>query len=368
MSTCKFDQTLMKNQLNKSKEQSPSGNHSNARLKITGVIALVFVSTLLFWALLSPRPPEGMAWIPPGEFFMGDDSDREKYADALPVHKVRLNGFFIDKTEVTNAQYEKFVEATGYKTVAERPLDPKEFPDVPPEKLIPGAGVFSPPEHEVVDCSECNQWWKYKEGVCWKNPEGKGSDYKGRENHPVVYVAWEDAEAYCKWAGKRLPTEAEWEYAARGGLERQPYSWGSESPFEGKPKANIWQGPFPNRNDKTDGYGGTAPVKSYPPNGFGLYDVSGNVWEWCADWYRPDAYSLLYRGLDSSALNIPLVNPKGPVSPIDPHGNQTKVRVQRGGSFLCSANYCVRYRVGLRMHGAEDTGLSHTGFRCVRDP
>lgn len=354
--------------MNKIKLPTDSRLFDNPRFKLVGIVSGIVGIGILFWVLLSPKLPEGMAWIPPGEFSMGDDSDREKYADALPVHKVRLQGFYIDKTEVTNAQYQKFVDATGYKTVAERPLDPKDFPDVPPEKLVPGAGVFSPPMQEVVDCSECNQWWKYKEGVCWKNPEGKDSNYLGKENHPVVYVAWEDATAYCKWAGKRLPTEAEWEYAARGGLERQPYAWGSESPFEGKPRANIWQGPFPNRDDKTDGYSGTAPVKSYAPNGYGLYDVSGNVWEWCSDWYRPDAYSLLYRGLDSEALKIPLLNPKGPASPIDPHGNEAKVRVQRGGSFLCSTNYCVRYRVGLRMHGAEDTGLSHTGFRCVLDP
>ncbi|MFZ9791353.1 MAG: formylglycine-generating enzyme family protein [Gemmataceae bacterium] len=342
-----------------------SGDKPNrSRLYMAGLACLIFIGAVSLLILI-PKSPEGMVWIPPGEFFMGDDSDPKKYPDALPIHKVRLKGFYIDVTEVTNAQFRKFVDATNYKTIAEQPLDPKDFPDVPLEKLKPGAGVFSPPKQEVVDCSECNQWWEYKEGVCWKHPEGPNSNLNGKENHPVVYIAWDDAVAYCKWAGKRLPTEAEWEYAARGGLERKAYAWGNDSPFEGKPRANIWQGPFPNRNDKTDGFLLTSPVRTFPPNGYGLYDVSGNVWEWCADWYRPDSYSMPDHLLGPG---IPAVNPKGPGTPIDPHGNQSKVRVQRGGSFLCSSNYCVRYRVGLRMHGAQDTGLSHTGFRCVKDP
>lgn len=337
---------------------------SKGRGILFAAIALGLIGGLSL-ALLLPRAPEGMVWIPPGEFSMGDDSDPKKYPDANPVHKVRLKGFYIDITEVTNSQYQKFVDATNYKTVAERPIDPKDFPGVPLEKLVPGAGVFTPPKFEVVDCSECNQWWEYKPGVCWNHPEGPGSDLKGRENHPVVYVAWEDAQEYCKWAKKRLPTEAEWEYAARGGLDRKAYAWGNDSPFEGKPRANIWQGAFPNRNDKTDGFLLTSPVMTFPPNSYGLYDVTGNVWEWCSDWYRPDSYQQPDHLLGPG---IPAINPKGPGSPMDPHGNPSNVRVQRGGSFLCSANYCVRYRVGLRMHGAQDTGLSHTGFRCVQDP
>ncbi len=251
--------------------------------------------------------------IPSGKFTMGSPEDEKGRSNNETLHEVTLSkSFYLGKYEVTQEQWE---------------------------------------------------------ALMGNNP----SSNKGAKL-PVTDVTWNDCQEFIKKlnantkGGYRLPTEAEWEYAARGGLERQPYSWGSESPFEGKPRANIWQGPFPNRDDKTDGFGGTAPVKSYPANGYGLYDVSGNVWEWCADWYRPDAYSLLYRGLDSDALKIPLLNPKGPASPIDPHGNEAKVRVQRGGSFLCSSNYCVRYRVGLRMHGAEDTGLSHTGFRCVLDP
>lgn len=348
----------------KTPTEKPSASQRKGKRHLILLLSALLL-TGLAWGFLAPSAPEGMVWIPPGEFWMGDDSDRKKYPDAWPIHKVRLKGFYIDTTEVTNAQYGKFVEATGYKTIAERPLDPKEFPDVPLEKLVPGAGVFSPPEFEVVDCSECNQWWKYTAGVCWKQPTGPGSDLKGKENHPVVYIAWDDAVAYSQWAKKRLPTEAEWEYAARGGLDRKPYAWGDEDPLKGKAKANIWQGPFPNRNDKTDGHLQTSPVKSYPSNGYGLYDVAGNAWEWCADFYRPDAFSLPDHQLGQS---LTAFNPKGPGSPIDPHGNEAKVRVQKGGSFLCSVNYCVRYRVGLRMHGAQDTGLSHNGFRCVRDP
>jgi formylglycine-generating enzyme required for sulfatase activity len=305
-----------------------------------------------------------MVWIPGGEFWMGDDSPDERdpsrllFPDAAPVHRVRVDGFWMDQTTVTNEQFARFVQQTGYVTVAERPLDPKDFPDAPPEKLVPGAGIFNPPPGKSVEqCVSCGEWWTYKPGAYWRHPEGPGSTIQGREKHPVVHIAWEDATAYAKWAGKRLPTEAEWERAARGGLERKPYVWGDELCPGGKWMANVWQGTFPGENTAEDGFRGTAPVGSFPPNGYGLYDMAGNVWQWCADWYRPDYYRV-----------SPSRNPKGPESSVDPDGLGVPKRVQRGGSFLCAANYCVRYRVGARGQGAVDTGLSHTGFRCAKSP
>ncbi len=299
----------------------------------------------LFWA------PEGMVWVPGGEFWMGDDL----FPDA-PPQRVHVDGFWMDRTEVTNAQFEKFVKETGYKTVAERKPDAKDFPGVPEEKLVPGSIVFTPPT-EVVPLTEHYRWWQYVPGACWRHPEGPGSDLKERANHPVVHIAWEDAVAYAQSAKKRLPTEAEWEFAARGGLDRKPYGWGDELTPQGKWMANIWQGRFPVENTKQDGFVRTAPVASFPPNGFGLYDMAGNVWEWCADWYRPDYYA-----------NSPERNPRGPDSSHDPLEPGIPKRVQRGGSFLCSDQYCIRYRPGGRGKGAVDSGQSHAGFRCVRSP
>jgi formylglycine-generating enzyme required for sulfatase activity len=302
-----------------------------------------------------------MVWIPGGDFWMGSDD----FEDARPVHRVHVDGFWMDRTEVTNQQFARFVEATGYQTVAERTPRPQDFPphlraELKPDLMVPGAQVFSPPATcpPGADCSDCSRWWKYVPGACWKHPEGPGSTLAGRADHPAVHIAWVDAVAYAEWAGKRLPTEAEWERAARGGLERQPFYWGDELTPGGKWMANIWQGRFPVENTKADGHYGTAPVGSYPPNGYGLFDMSGNVWEWCSDWYRP--------GYEPAG---PVTrNPQGPESSIDPDGRGEPKRVQRGGSFLCSDTYCVRYRAGARGQGEPRTGLAHTGFRCVLSP
>jgi formylglycine-generating enzyme required for sulfatase activity len=266
-----------------------------------------------------------------------------------------MDGFFIDKTEVTNRQFEAFVRATGYVTTAERKPDPKDFPDVPPEKLVPGSIVFTPPTHDV-SYDDPLAWWSYVPGACWRHPEGPASTLDGRENHPVVHVCWDDAAAFARWAGKRLPTEAEWEYAARGGLERKRYVWGDELLPGGRWQVNNWQGRFPVENTVADGYPRTAPVGSFPPNGFGLFDMAGNVWEWCADWYRP-GYHPEQR-----------TNPHGPPSSYDPVEPGASKRVQRGGSFLCSDLYCTRYLPGSRGKGATDSGASNLGFRCVASP
>jgi formylglycine-generating enzyme len=303
----------------------------------------------------APGPaPEGMVWVPAGRFSMG--STYSPFADARPIHPVELDGFWMDRTPVTNADFARFIRATGYVTVAEQKPDPKDFPGVPVDQLVPGSLVFDPPSH-AVPLDDFRAWWNYVEGACWKHPEGPGSDLAGRENHPVVQVSWEDAAAYARWVDKRLPAEAEWEYAARGGLTQMPYVWGKEFRPGGRIMANTWQGRFPDENSKEDGWERTSPVGSYPANGFGLFDMAGNVWQWCADWYRPDAYR-----------NSPLKNPTGPADSYDPEEPGVPKRVQRGGSFLCSDQYCSRYMPGGRGKGAADTGASHVGFRCVRSP
>ena len=232
-----------------------------------------------------PMPPDtnNMVWVPAGKFSMGAEDGQ---VDEKPVHDVEVDGFWMDKTEVTNEEFEKFVRATGYVTVAERKPDPKDFPDVPLENLVAGSIVFTPPAGEV-SLENHMAWWSYVPGANWRHPQGPDSSIKGLEKHPVVQVCWDDATAYCKWAGKRLPTEAEWEYASRGGLDKQPFSWGKDKVPDGKWMANIWQGKFPNENLLSDGFKTTSPVATFPPNKFGLFDMAGNVWEWCADWYRP---------------------------------------------------------------------------------
>jgi len=297
-----------------------------------------------------------MVWVPGGTFWMGCDDCG--MPDAQPLHLVRVAGFWMDEAPVTNKEFERFVRETGYVTVAERPLDPKQFPGVPASKLVPGSAVFVPPP-SVRSLDNPMQWWQYTNGASWQHPEGRNSRLEGREQHPVVHVAWDDAVAYLKWAGKALPTEAQYEFAARGGLDRKHYAWGDELQPHGHAAANIWQGSFPVANSGADGYRGTSPVKAFPVNGFQLYDMGGNVWQWCADWYRPDYYA---------TLGPLTTNPAGPADSLDPDEPGIPKRVQRGGSFLCSDEYCTRYLVGSRGKGAVDSGSSNVGFRGVRQP
>ncbi len=281
---------------------------------------------------------------------MGSD---EGPLDEQPRHKVKLNGFWMDKTEVTNAQFAKFVKATGYKTVAERYPDAKKYPDAPKEKLIPFSAVFKCCE---ADLSKPPTWWAFTPGADWRHPTGPGSSIEGKDNYPVVQICWEDATAYAKWAGKRLPTEAEWEYAARGGLDRKEYVWGDvKQGTGGKWFANTFQGNFPARDAGLDGFAGLAPVGQFPANGYGLFDMSGNAWEWCQDWYQPDYYRF-----------SPEENPKGPDRGFDVPGDGPS-RVTRGGSFLCADEYCRRYLPSSRHKNTPDSTANHTGFRCVKD-
>ena len=298
-------------------------------------------------------------WIPGGEFLRGSDNPRMR--DAQPQHRVVVNGFWMDKTAVTNEKFEKFVKATDYVTVAERTPLAKDFPGAPPENLVAGSVVFSPPKGPVPLDNHL-RWWSYVKGASWRHPEGPDSDLKGRENHPVVHIAWDDALAYAKWAGKRLSTEAEFEFAGRGGLPTKKYVWGDDFKPEGKWMANIWQGKFPYENTAEDGFRATAPVGSFPANGYGLYDMAGNVWEWCSDWYRFDYYGTL------AASKRQVRNPAGPDSSLDPSEPGTAKRVMRGGSYLCTDQYCTAYEIGARGKGAPDSGTNHVGFRCVMQP
>jgi formylglycine-generating enzyme required for sulfatase activity len=313
--------------------------------------------------------PEGMVWIPGGEFSMGCQVPSEGFCtmatlsatnDAQPIHRVYVNGFWMDATDVTNEKFEQFVKATGYVTIAERAPTKEEFPTAPPENLVAGSVVFTPTA-APVPLDNHFQWWSYVHGANWRHPEGPQSDIKDKGNYPVVQIAYPDAVAYAKWAGKRLPTEAEWEFAARGGLSGKIYAWGDQFKPNGKAMANTYQGKFPIKDTGEDGFAGVSPVKSYPPNGYGLYDMAGNVWQWCSDWYRPDYYAQL-----ASAAEVAR-NPQGPDSPLDPAEPGEKKRVQRGGSFLCTDQYCTRYMMGSRGKGEVNTGCNHLGFRCVQD-
>ena len=307
--------------------------------------------------------PPGMVWIPGGTFAMGDDGSFA-YVDESPVHPVRVDGFWMDATEVTVAQFRTFVDATGYVTTAERApvLEdimaqmPEGTPPPPPELLVPGSLVF-----RQLRPGEQGPWWDWMPGANWRRPAGPDGP-TAKDDHPVTQVSWDDANAYAAWAGKRLPTEAEWEFAARGGVEGRPFLWGEEREPAGKPMANLWDGEFPIEDAARDGFTATGPVRSFEPNDYGLYDMAGNVWEWTADWYRADTY----RRKDQADETGAVPNPKGPSSGLDPAEPTIPKRVTRGGSFLCSDNYCMGYRPSARMKTSPDTSLIHTGFRCVQ--
>jgi formylglycine-generating enzyme len=312
--------------------------------------------------------PPGMVWIACGEFTMGTN-DVRSFPNERPAHKVRVEGFWIDEHDVTNAEFAKFVEATGYVTTAEKKPDweelKKQLPPGTPKPddslLVAGSLVFTRTSHPVP-LNDLSVWWRWVSGACWRHPEGPDSNIVGRKNHPVVQVSWGDAVAYAKWSGKRLPTEAEWEYAARGGLEDERYAWGDEFRPNGKWMANTWQGTFPVTNTSEDGFMGTSPVKSFPPNGYGLYDMAGNVWQWCSDWYRVDAFTQIATELASKNVCRDTGGPSESWDPADPNAPK---RVVKGGSFLCNPSYCESYRPSARRGTPPDTGSSHTGFRCV---
>lgn len=308
---------------------------------------------------LQQAVPENMVWIEGGTFLMGSD---HHYPEEAPVHTVKVDGFWIDQYAVTNAQFREFVEDTGYITYAERPLDPAMYPGATPETLVAGSLVFTNPRQRV-DLRYISNWWAYRPGACWKNPYGPKSSIKGKDNFPVVHVAWEDVEAYAKWAGKELPTEAEWEYAARGGLEGKEFAWGEEVTPKGKMMANYWQGEFPWQNLKLDGYEEACPVGAFPPNGYGLYNMTGNVWEWTDDWYRSK-----HPENAEKACCIPQ-NPRGGTEAMSYDPRQPDIRIPRkvlkGGSHLCAINYCYRYRPAARIPQMIDSSACHLGFRCV---
>jgi formylglycine-generating enzyme required for sulfatase activity len=311
--------------------------------------------------------PAGMAWIPGGEFSMGaqdppgmDEVGMQATVDSRPIHRVYVDGFWMDKTDVTNGEFAKFVKATGYVTAAERKPKAEDFPGAPPENLVAGSVVFSPPK-QAVSLNDHYQWWAYVHGANWRHPQGPGSSIQGKADYPVVQVAYEDAAAYGKWAGKRLPTEAEWEFAARGGLTGKPFVWGDEFRPHGDWMANTFQGHFPDKDTGEDHYIGVTAVERFPANGYGLYDMAGNVWQWTSDWYRPDYYKQLV------AAGGVARNPQGPESAYDPAEPTEPKKTQRGGSFLCTDQYCSRYMVGTRGKGEVSTGTNHLGFRCVKE-
>jgi sulfatase modifying factor 1 len=302
-------------------------------------------------------PHANMVWIPGGEFLMGSD---HHYPEEAPAHRARVGEFWMDRCTVTNREFERFVRETSHVTLAEKPANPADYPGAKPELLAPSSVMFRKAK-ERVDLSNHYNWWVYVRGADWRHPRGPASSIKGLENHPVVHVAYEDAAAYARWAGKDLPTEAEWEFAARGGLDQAEYAWGDEFMPGGKPMANTWQGEFPWQNTYEDGYEWTAPVASFPSNGYGLYDMAGNVWEWTVDWYQD------HDRIDSPCCTID--DPRGArrEDSFDPRQPEIKIprKVMKGGSYLCAPNYCRRYRPAARMSQPVDTSTCHLGFRCI---
>lgn len=312
-------------------------------------------------------PEAGMVWIPGGIFNQGAvPHDSIAMNHEKPAHLVAVDGFFMDITEVTNAQFKKFVDETSYVTVAERAVDWEEMklqlPEGTPKPhdsiLQPGSLTFKKTKSSVPNLYDYSQWWSWTVGANWQHPNGPGSSIEGKGDHPVVHISFEDAQAYCKWAKRRLPTEAEWEYAARGGAKEKIYFWGDSAEALSE-KANTWEGEFPTKNTKLDGHEGTAPVKQYPPNGYGLYDMAGNVWEWTQDWYNVDYYNKL------KSTGTTSVNPQGALNAYNPNNPMQKEKVIKGGSFLCSVSYCASYRISSRMANTMDSATDHTGFRTV---
>lgn len=313
--------------------------------------------------------PEGMVWIPGGEFMQGAVENDEMALDhEKPAHPVAVDGFFMDITEVTNRQFQEFVNETGYITVAERELDweelKKQLPRGTPRPhdsiLQPGSLIFKKPGKKVANLYDFSQWWEWKIGANWKQPGGPGTSIEGKEKYPVVHIAYEDAEAYADWAGRRLPTEAEWEYAAKGGAKNAIFGWGNAAK-ELPEKANTWTGTFPTENDLKDGFERLAPVKSFPPNNFGLYEMSGNVWEFTSDWYNTRYYA---QALEAGTQ----INPTGAEKPYNPHNPQVPEKVIKGGSFLCHVSYCASFRPSARMQNSLDSSHEHLGFRTVATP
>jgi sulfatase modifying factor 1 len=342
-------------------------------LAIKNLLPFIFLLLIIpvyspYCSPLSPRfassTSSSMVWIPGREFTMGSDSPEAKQ-DEKPPHRVKVSGFWMDVTPVTNRQFKEFVDATGYVTTAEKaPMMEEIMAQVPPgtpqppvASLVPASLVFKP-SSQPVSLANSYLWWEWKAGANWKHPTGPDSSIEGKEDHPVVHVSWIDAVAYAEWAGKRLPTEAEWEFAAYGGRDNIKYVWGNEEFSEEKPQANIWQGKFPYKNTKTNGYFGTTKVKTYPPNSYGLYDMAGNVWQWCSDLYHASHYAReKEKGIS--------IDPKGPAASFDPEEPYASKRVHRGGSFLCHHSYCKGYRITARMKTSPDTSSNHLGFRCV---
>ncbi len=314
------------------------------------------------------RPPaRDMLWIPGGTFEMGSD---HHYPEEAPAHPATVEGFWIDRAPVTNVQFLKFVKATGYRTLAERAADPALYPGASAEQLQPASIVFVPPPGPVAPGNHF-QWWQYIPGANWRHPEGPGSSIKAREHHPVVHIAWEDAEAYAAWIGKQLPAEVEWERAARGGLENAEFAWGDELHPGGRPVANTFQGDFPHHNALLDGYERTSPVGAFPANGYGVVDMIGNVWEWTSDWYSDHSASVDgSRGQTDSGCCQAAADARKREASIDSasqHGSMPR-KVVKGGSFLCAPSYCRRYRPAARMAQGVDTSTCHMGFRCIVRP